>query len=171
MGATITTFCNAASVFLYTELSVAAPYYWEDLAPGECKENTVGRVWFTATANISEKAGDLYFPISKSQAAGLLSQDGLKRLDFVNMTASESDQITISPADFVIEDIQSVSSAYYKAKENLFVSMTGYYANKNKVITITGGPRAAVHKEHPHHPGKFISIIPATFDSLKMNVR
>lgn len=170
MGATITTFCNAAKVFIYTELSVAAPYYWYDLAPNQCTDFTVGRVWFTATAKLSDKAGDLYFPVSENRAAGLLSHNGARELDFVDLSTSEANQIIVSPSEIINDDFQSVSNAYYKAKEKLSIETKGYYANSDKRITITGGPRAAIHKEHPRYPGKFITIVPATFGSLEMSI-
>lgn len=171
MGATIITFCNATKVFIYTELSVAAPYYWYDLAPNQCTDFTVGRVWFTATAKLSDKAGDLYFPVSETRAAGLLSQNGARELDFVDMSESETKQIIDSPSDVINDDFQSVSNAYYNAKEKLWIDTKGYYANKNKRITITGGPKAAaIHKEHPRFPGKHITIVPATFGNLSMNI-
>lgn len=170
MGATVTTFCNAAKVFVYTELSVAAPYYWFDLAPNQCTDFTVGRVWFTATAKLSDKAGDLYFPVSENRAAGLLSNNGARELDFVDVSPSEASQIIVSPYDMIGDDFQSVSNAYYQAKEKLSIEMKGYYANANKRINVTGGPKAAIHKEHPRFPGKFITIVPATFGSLEMHV-
>lgn len=113
---------------------------------------------------------DLYFPISKTQAAGLLSENDVKKLDFVDMTASEADQLQLSPNDFVTDNFEAVSAAYYAAKAKLYVSKPGYYANENKTITITGGPRAAVLKEHPRHSGKRITIIPASFENLDINI-
>lgn len=171
MGATVTSFCNATKVFVYTELAVAAArYYWYDLGPDQCTDFKVGRVWFTATAKLSEKAGDLYFPVSEHQAAGLLSQHGSKELDHIDMSTSEAHQIIVSPSDIIPDDFQSVSNAYYKAKEKLSVETNRYYADKNKKITITGGPKAVIHKEHPRVPGKIITIIPAAFESLHMNI-
>lgn len=170
MGATVTTFCNATNVYIYTELSVAAPYYWADLAPGSCKDFTVGRVWFTATAKLSEEKGDLYFSVNGKQAAGLLSQNGFRSLDIVDMAADEADEIINSPSDIISNDFKSISEAYYKAKEKLCLGTRGYYANSNKKITITGGPKAAIRKNHPRFPGKYITIIPATYDMLEMHI-
>lgn len=170
MGATVTTFCNASTVFIYTELSVAARYYWKDLAPGSCTDFTVGRVWFTATAKLSDEAGDLYFPVSEKRAAGLLSQNGVRNLDFVDLTPDEANQLIDSPDDIIGNDFQSVSNAYYEAKAKLWKESKGYYGGWNRKITVTGGPKAAIRKEHPRFPGNNITIIPATFGSLEMNI-
>lgn len=170
MGATLTTFCNAAKVFIYTELSVAAPYYWGNLAPNTCTEFRVGRVWFTATAKLSDDAGDLYFPVREKRAAGLFTQNGVKKLDLIDMTDEETNKIIASPNDVISDDFQSVSSAYYKAKEKLWLEMKGYYAGSDKTITVTGGPREAIRKEHPRFPGTYITIIPATFGGFEMHV-
>lgn len=170
MGATVTTFCNATKVFVYTELSVAAAYYWNDLAPNQCTDFTVGRVWFTATAKLSEKAGDLYFPISENRAAGLLSQNGSRELDFIDMSVDEAKQIIDSPSDIIRDDFQSVSNAYYAAKDKFSIERRGYYANADKRLYVRGGPKAAIHKEHPRFPGQSITIIPATFDCFQMDI-
>lgn len=169
MGATVTTFCNATKVFVYTELSVVAPYYWNDLAPNQTTDFTVGRVWFTATAKLSDKAGDLYFPVSENRAAGLLSQNGSRELDFIDMSTNEAKEIIDSPSDMICDDFLSVSNAYYKAKEKLSIETKGYYASENKRINVTGGPKSAIHREHPRIPGQHITIIPATFESLQLN--
>lgn len=176
MGATVTTFCNATNIVLYTSLSVIFPYYSTyQLHPGHCVPYTVGRVWFTATAEISSdtNVGNLYFPVSENKAAGLLHglpYFGRETVHFVSMDPNEADRVMVSSSDVIDGDIRSVSRAYMENQQKLLVQKVGYYANGNKKITITGGPKGAVYKRHPLLPGKHIQIVSADFKPLTMTV-
>lgn len=175
MGATVTTFCNATNIILYTSLSVWVPYYSTDqLQPGQCVSYTTGQVWFTATAQIhtDTNVGNLYFPVSENRAVGLLHGWPYVASDvhFVDMTPNEAEQVMESPADVIDSDYKSVSRTYMNNQQKLLAQIVGFYTNKNKKITITGGPKGAVYKEHPYLPGKHIAIVSAHSELLKMTV-
>lgn len=176
MGATVTTFCNGTNIILYTSLSIMFPYYWTDsLKPGECVPYSVGRVWFTASAELSRdtNVGNLYFPVSETVAAGLLygiPWSPLDQIHFVNMTTSEAEKIMRSHEDIIDPDIESVSMAYVQNQQKLVVQIVGLYTNENKKITIRGGPKGAVYKQHPVFSHKHIQIVSANFEPLTMTV-
>lgn len=175
MGATVTTFCNATNIVLSTYLTVIIPYYsTHHLEPGKCVSYKVGRVWFTASAEMSVDTtfGNLYFPVSGDRAAGLLHGSAYVKsdLNYVNMTPEEATTVMKSSNDVIQDDIHSVSVAYRAGQLNLMVDLMGYYANKNQRITITGGPKAIVTKQHPLWPDKHIEIVPANFEPLQMTV-
>lgn len=176
MGATITTFCNETNIVLYTSLSILFPYYWTNsLHPGHCVPYTVGRVWFTASAELSAdtNVGNLYFPVSETEAAGLLygiPWSLLDKIHFVNMTVEEAEIVMRSREDIIDPDPESVSMAYVKNQQKLAVQIVSFYANTNKKITIRGGPKGAVYKQHPVFSNRHIQIVSANFEPLTMTV-
>lgn len=181
MGAVVTTFCNATNITLYTSLSIIIPIYTtHNLQPGKCVSYSTGRVWFTASAGIESdmKDANLYFPISEAQAGGMvydsargmaLDPASVVRVS-VKMTPDEVGRLKSSHDDIIPDDIKSIKKAHDTSQGNLHVITRGYYANKNKTITISGGPKAIVEKRHPIFADRHIQIVPGHFEPLKMAI-